>query len=296
METKKLAMLLKTVKAGSLKKAAEELHYSQTGLIYMMNSLEQELGISLLSRSSKGVHLTADGEVLLPLIQDIVNSENMFLEAMEQLNKQRKHILRIGAYPIFACYCLPPVIRQFMEENPGMDVKIHVGTEDDIHKWLEEDVVDVGISARYDSGGNKHRWFPLMQDAVFAAFPERYPIAPDKQSITLHELKDYPMLYSTFNPANEEIERMCEEENQQKIVVSSKDGSALLCMVEEGMGVTFLSGLYMNECPATVRMLPLEPPVMREIGISTKMNAVLPALVRQFITYLQSIDWDVVKK
>ena len=44
MDTKKLSILLATIQAGSLKKAAEKLNYTQSGLIYLVNSLEEEIG------------------------------------------------------------------------------------------------------------------------------------------------------------------------------------------------------------------------------------------------------------
>ena len=44
MDTKKIAVFLEAVKMGSLKKTAEKLNYTQSGLIYLMNSLENELG------------------------------------------------------------------------------------------------------------------------------------------------------------------------------------------------------------------------------------------------------------
>ena len=61
MESKKLEALLMAVDLGSFTKAAEVLGYTQSGLTHMMNSLEKEVGFTLLERGRSGVRLTAAG-------------------------------------------------------------------------------------------------------------------------------------------------------------------------------------------------------------------------------------------
>lgn len=62
MESKKLEALLMAVDLGSFTKAAEVLGYTQSGLTHMMNSLEKEVGFTLLERGRSGVRLTEEGE------------------------------------------------------------------------------------------------------------------------------------------------------------------------------------------------------------------------------------------
>lgn len=58
MESKKLEALLMAVDLGSFTKAAEVMGYTQSGLTHMMNSLEREVGFTLLERGRGGVRLT----------------------------------------------------------------------------------------------------------------------------------------------------------------------------------------------------------------------------------------------
>ena len=61
MDAKKLQVILNTAKIGSINKAAEKLGYTQSGLTYLINSIEEEIGISLLNRSHMGISLTDEG-------------------------------------------------------------------------------------------------------------------------------------------------------------------------------------------------------------------------------------------
>ena len=69
MDSKKWSALLTAVEAGSFTHAADTLGYTQSGLTHMMNSLEKESGIALLTRGHYGVKLTPEAEKLLPAVR-----------------------------------------------------------------------------------------------------------------------------------------------------------------------------------------------------------------------------------
>ena len=56
----KYLAFVRTVETGSFTRAAELLHYSQSGISCMIRDLETECGLSLLERSRAGVHLTSE--------------------------------------------------------------------------------------------------------------------------------------------------------------------------------------------------------------------------------------------
>ena len=74
MDSKKVSALLTAIDRGSLTAAAAELGYTQSGLTHMMNSLEDELGVSLLIRSKGGVRLSPTGQELLPKLKGFADA------------------------------------------------------------------------------------------------------------------------------------------------------------------------------------------------------------------------------
>ena len=74
MNVQKLVALATIVKIGNMTHAAEQLGYSQAGLTYMMNSLENEIGLCLLERSHNGVRLSESGRQLMPEIRRFLRS------------------------------------------------------------------------------------------------------------------------------------------------------------------------------------------------------------------------------
>ena len=69
MSISKYQIFLKTVQCGNFSKAAQALNFTQSGVSHAVQALEDELGVTLLSRNRGGVVLTADGRALLPQIE-----------------------------------------------------------------------------------------------------------------------------------------------------------------------------------------------------------------------------------
>ena len=70
MDNKKYEAFERVARNGSITKTAEEMGYTQSGVTQMLNSLETELGLSLIMRTNKGASLTTSGRDLLPFIRE----------------------------------------------------------------------------------------------------------------------------------------------------------------------------------------------------------------------------------
>ena len=61
--------------------------------------------------------------------------------------------------------------------------------------------------------------------------------------------------------------------------------SAVISMVEHGLGVSILSRLVLKGRSDDVLALPLDPPAVRELGIATRPRKDLRSIVRRFISF-----------
>ena len=91
MSISKYQVFLKTVSCGSFSKAAEAMNFTQSGISHAINSLENELGVKLLSRNRGGVVLTADGRAVLPKIEKLCAA--MFQTMQDALAEQKQEPL-----------------------------------------------------------------------------------------------------------------------------------------------------------------------------------------------------------
>lgn len=287
MDTKKLELLLETIHCGSMKRAAEKLNYTQSGLVYMLNSLEQELGISLLDRSFRGVSFTPEGALLEPFISQIVENTRKLENEISILSKQLRRELYIGVYPAIARNWLPDVSHKFMESHPDVNVHIYIGMEE-LASWLESGDIEIGICEH--GIAENFSWIPIAKDEVYVAIPSSEQFPPDLP-ITLDDLVNYPVLLPSHNPksaGSAELSKWVSSANRaQHLEIKAPDGSVQLSMVAKGLGITFLSSLYRFECPPAVQMYPLDPPIFRETGCIIKPGSQISTLAKEFVSFLQ---------
>ena len=268
MDTRKLKALLKTAQWGSINRAAEELGYTQSGLTYALNTLEQEWGVPLLERDHTGVRLTPEGKELLPLVRELLRQEQRLEEAVAAQKEHPLNRLCVGAYPSVATCLLPPAIHRFSRRHGNIQVEVVVGTSD-LPERLERDQLQLAIGEKPESG--VLHWEFLFQDQMAAAVPQDSQLSR-KTALSLEELVRYPVVLPNRNAQNAVLKTMeaAELHPQRELLFSTGNGYDLLQMVSRGMGVTFLSGMYRDSCPENVVMLPLDPPIQRELGFLWK--------------------------
>ena len=83
---------------GSFTRAAEVLGYTQSGLTHMMNSLEKDLGFTVLVRGRSGVRLTPSGQRILPMVRDCLTSVSALEREITLINTHKEDSVRVAAY------------------------------------------------------------------------------------------------------------------------------------------------------------------------------------------------------
>ena len=96
MYDSRLDAILKVAELGSFSKAAREMGYSTPALTKQVNGFESQMGISIFSRSNKGVELTESGRVLVEDAREIVDRCKMAVEKARRVQMQSDNIVRVG--------------------------------------------------------------------------------------------------------------------------------------------------------------------------------------------------------
>jgi DNA-binding transcriptional LysR family regulator len=280
METKKVAVMLEAIRAGSLSKIAEKLGYSNSNLVHMMNALDNEVGFPLLKRAYNGVTFTEEGEKLEPYFKTLVESEAALLSQIDALKEKTAEKIRIGAFSSMVIHWLPNIVGRFLETNPDVVIELEeCGIE--LPDMLESGKFDIGFVDAANIG--KNEWIHIRKDQLYAVVPTSWPYSEDVP-IHLDELIKQQILIACFNKKNAALDILRKFDVKYPLKISTYSGAALIKMVENGLGVGILSKLYMSFCNDAVRMVPTDPPFYRDIGIivSTQPNR-LPSVMKRFV-------------
>ena len=96
MNTERIKILLTVLDAGSITAAAEQLHYTPSGISRMMAALEAEIGFPLLHRSREGASPTENCRALLPDLRKILACEENCRQTAEKILGLQTGTIRIG--------------------------------------------------------------------------------------------------------------------------------------------------------------------------------------------------------
>ena len=280
MDTKKLEALVVSVELGSFTRAGEQLGYTQSGLTHMMNSLEKDIGFTVLVRGRSGVQLTPAGQRIFPLVQECLAGSAALEREISLINSHKEDSVRVAAYESIARHWLPEVIQQFRREHPDVTVDIQMGSVDEVYRWVLEDRVDMCFASRQDY--NTLDWTPLRDDELLAILPPDYPDGDNAFPIEFFNGQEFLMPSMGFD---KDILRVLNEHGVAPLIRTTQvSDSAVISMVEHGLGVSVLSRLVLRGRQNSVRALPLLPQAFRKLGIAARPRKELRPIVRKFIT------------
>lgn len=281
MESKKLEALLMAVDLGSFTKAAEVLGYTQSGLTHMMNSLEKEVGFTLLERGRSGVHLTEEGERIAPAVREFLQANARLDSVIEQVASSRTEIIRVSAYASIAMHWLPGIIQRFREECPDVDVDIRMADHVDVpYELLAQGKMDAILVSPQDEG--QYEWVHLADDPMFAVLPRDF----DTQGMTAFplaafEARDFIMPSQGFD---KDIMRIFNRIGvKPHILPTWVDDPTVISMVSHGLGVSMMTELTVRGRTDGVKLLPVEPASSRELGLAVRSLDAASDGLRHFI-------------
>ena len=284
MDTKKLEALAMAVRMGSFTRAAEALGYTQSGLTHMMNSLEKDIGYTMLVRDRTGIRLTAAGERVFPMIQDVLRSGEILEQEIRRINIRREETIRVAAYASIAMHWLPEIIQRFRDNHPDVTVDIQMGSVEEVYRWVREDKVDMCFASRQE--GINLEWTHLRDDPLLVILPPDYDLR-GRDSLHIRCLQGMDFLMPSLG-FHLDIMRALGDV-QPNIRETQVSDSVIISMVEHGLGVSVLSELVLKGRRDNVVAVPMDPPAVRELGIAVRSKKELRPMARRFITEAREI-------
>lgn len=110
----------------SFSKAAKCLNLSQPTVSAHMKTLEKELDCSLFDRLGKKIMPTAEGQVLLPMAQQVIESLTRLEEELSQVKGRLDGRIMVGASTIPGTYIMPAMMAAFQKQHPHVSFEISI--------------------------------------------------------------------------------------------------------------------------------------------------------------------------
>ena len=151
MDIRQLRYFIQVLESGSFSKAAEQLHVAQPALSQHVRHMEEDIGVKLLHRGSKGVIATEAGERLLSRARGIVADFAELRDAVRGEASMPRGEVRFGMPGTVSEILAAPLIEAARTRYPEVRIRIAEAMSGYILDWLKRGDVDLAIIY---SGGN----------------------------------------------------------------------------------------------------------------------------------------------
>lgn len=180
-------------KNGSISAAANILFISQPAITFQIKKLEEQLDVSLFTRTKHGVILTEEGKILFNYVKDgienIINGEN----AITNLKNLDSGTIRIGVSTTICRYILMPHLEEFHKKYPKIDIQINNNLSNNLLKELRNGNLDILIMFSPENDNKDLILRPItdVQD-IFVGNKKYYDLTKGK--LNLKNLESYPLI------------------------------------------------------------------------------------------------------
>ena len=140
METNRIVQFRTLVETGNLRKAAEILNISHSGLSKSMKVLEADLGFALFQPSGRGLVVSDKGQKFYQRSARFVAAYD---ELLSEVSSTFTPLLRIGSFETFTSFFVGPLLRNYF---PNTQIEIHELVPGRLEEALVYSKIDVGIT------------------------------------------------------------------------------------------------------------------------------------------------------
>ena len=269
-----LLQLFETVaEERSFSRAGQKLFRSQPAISLAVKRLEADLGMLLIDRSTRTLHLTDAGREVSGYAKRFLALERKMRLALSELRDLRAGKLTIGANESTALYLLRHV-EAFRERHPGIHVELRRSLSSRIPEAVLEGSLELGAIS-YDPGDPKLRIHRLYDDRLtFVVSPEHRLAA--RRQISIEELgQEIFIAHNVVSPYRARvIETFRRHQVPLNMAIEMPTIETIRRLVQRNLGVAFLPKMCVEQ---QIRSAALCEVAVRELGMERTIRIVYPA-------------------
>lgn len=277
----------------NISKAADALYISQPAISKSLSRLEENLGCSLFHRTSRGVTLTPEGNILYERVREAFQAIDSGEEELRHRTELGIGQLRIGVSTTLCKYILLPYLHAFIHLHPH--IKITIDCQSTLHtmELLETGAIDIGlIGAPKQSNSLVYTELQTIQDTFVTIRsyldnlsirePEQNNLFStgtlmllDEENITRQFIDDY------FYRNQIKTNQILEVSTMDLLIEFARIGLGIACVIREFVEQDLKQG--------TLIELPLSAPIEnRSIGLAYAKSHTPASTVLEFLNYMKT--------
>lgn len=272
--------------------ASEQLFISQSSLSKHIKSLEKELGVTLLNRSTRRVELSPEGRVFLPFAERIARINFELEAALFNQGENERSVVNIGSIPVMVPYGITDVLAHFEHENINARIQLFENEAAVLKEMLRKGSVELAfLRSNEESAAADAEEFGTVlftEDALCAVLPKNHACAGlDRINLGMLANDEFLLLPRGSLMDNLIMEACSEEGFVPDVRYRGSRAENIIDLVGKGMGVSLLMrkpAAYL--ATDDVRLVDVDPTITTQIKVYYRKNADLSPAAKRLLEFV----------
>ncbi|MGB7299934.1 MAG: LysR family transcriptional regulator [Burkholderiaceae bacterium] len=173
-----LQAFVAVVECGSIHAGARKLGISQPALSKTLRALEEELGVELVTRTSRGTVTTAYGQTFLIRAERVVREIERAQEEVEQLKGNIHDKLSVSVSPVSSFGIFPTAVEKFRLECPDIELHLIESQQHEIAELVRSNLAELAVTPlNIPLDGHEFRKDTIAEVTVVPVVRRDHPLA-----------------------------------------------------------------------------------------------------------------------
>jgi DNA-binding transcriptional LysR family regulator len=244
---KQLRAFCHAARTGSVSAAADKIFLSQPTVSLQIQALEREFDTVLFERRGPKIRLTPEGQLLFEMAAPLVEGMDRLHDAFAvQCGRVDQGALNIAAGESTILYILPEPVRSFVQQYPGIELKLHNVTGRDGLAMLRSDEVDMAVGSMMEVPDDIN-YRPFVTYSPTLITPLGHPLA-GRESVTLADIAPFEMILPPRHLSTWRMVDMVFKQHNLAYRVTLEAGGweVIKKYVELGLGISIVTDVCLN--------------------------------------------------
>ena len=224
------------VETQSFSRAAEKLFITQPAISKRISTLEFALDCQLFDRLGKNIQLTQAGEALVPSYRRIVAELDETLRIISNLRTRVSGHLRFGTSHHIGLHRLPPVLRQYTDQYPEVELDIQFMDSEQAAALILKGDIELALITLPDTIEKPLTTIPVWSDPMECVVAKDHILAK-QQTVNRKQLADHGVLLQSHSTHTRNIiDNALKLDTKVKIIMESNYLETIKAMIQNGLG------------------------------------------------------------
>ncbi len=193
METRSLLYFIAVAEEKNIGRAATRLHITQPALTRQIQSLEDEIGLPLFTRTATGVEITPPGIALLRHARTIRAELAQAKTNAQQADNEHSPWLDIGVYGSAIFNAVPQILTRFSGTHPKVELRLHNTRKDQLVEFLRQGKILIAFDRYLPQEPGLTCELVYREHLQYVALHKDHPLA-SREFIEMEDLRDEPRI------------------------------------------------------------------------------------------------------